>query len=43
VADERWHPQQVGRWVGDAYELRVPYADPRELVMEILKYGPEWR
>lgn len=41
VADECWHPQQVGRWVGDAYELTVPYADPRELILEILKYGPD--
>jgi len=41
VADECWHPQQVGRWVGDAYELQIPYADPRELILEILKYGPD--
>ena len=23
------------------YELRVPYSDPRELVMDILKYGAD--
>ena len=23
------------------YELRVPYHDPRELIMDLLKYGPE--
>jgi hypothetical protein len=23
------------------YELRLPYGDPRELVMDILKYGPD--
>jgi predicted DNA-binding transcriptional regulator YafY len=41
VADETWHPDQIGRWDGDAYELQVPYSDPRELIMDILKYGPE--
>ena len=24
-----------------SYELHIPYADPRELVMDILKYGAE--
>lgn len=41
VADEVWHPDQVGAWRDDAYELRLPYADPTELIMEILKHGPE--
>lgn len=42
VADERWHPQQQGRFLDDgAYELQVPYADPRELVMDILRHMPE--
>lgn len=42
VADERWHPQQQGHFlVGGGYELRVPYRDPRELVMDILRYGAE--
>ncbi|NIP72369.1 MAG: YafY family transcriptional regulator [Gammaproteobacteria bacterium] len=41
VADERWHPDQIGQWNGEAYELQVPYSDPRELVMDILKYGPD--
>lgn len=41
VADELWHPQQTGQWRGDCYELRIPYSDPRELMMDILKYGPE--
>ncbi len=41
VADESWHPDQIGRWVDGAFELRVPYSDPRELVMDILKYGPD--
>lgn len=41
VADEHWHPQQAGQWLGDCYELHIPYSDPRELMMDILKYGPE--
>ncbi|MBI5331926.1 MAG: YafY family transcriptional regulator [Betaproteobacteria bacterium] len=42
VADELWHPEQRGQWLEDGrYELAVPYADPRELVMDILKYGPD--
>lgn len=41
VADERWHPQQTGTRLPDgAYELRIPYHDPRELVMDILRHGP---
>jgi predicted DNA-binding transcriptional regulator YafY len=42
VADERWHPQQQGRFLDDgAYELQIPYADSRELVMDILRHVPE--
>jgi len=42
VAQERWHSDQQGRFLEDGrYELRVPYRDPRELIMDILKHGPE--
>jgi predicted DNA-binding transcriptional regulator YafY len=42
VADERWHPNQVGQFLTDGrYELRIPYRDPRELVMDILRHGAE--
>lgn len=42
VADEHWQPQQLGVTLDDGrYELRIPYSDPRELVMDILKYGPD--
>ncbi len=42
VADERWHPQQAGRFLTDGrYELRIPYRDDQELVMDILKHGRE--
>lgn len=40
VADERWHPHQSGQFMTDgSYELRVPYRDERELVMDILRHG----
>ena len=38
---ETWHPDQIGQWIGESYELQLPYSDPRELMMDILKYGPE--
>ena len=41
VADEVWHPDQIGQWSGEVYELQVPFSDPRELLMDILKYGPD--
>ena len=42
VADEQWHPQQRDRLLDDGrLERTVPYADPRELIMDILKYGPD--
>jgi predicted DNA-binding transcriptional regulator YafY len=42
VKSERWHPNQKGRALVDGgFELRVPYADDRELVMDILKYGAD--
>jgi len=41
VADEQWHPSQAGVFLTDgSYELRVPYRDPRELLMDILRHGP---
>ncbi|GIX32680.1 MAG: transcriptional regulator [Lysobacterales bacterium] len=42
VAEERWHGQQEGRFLADGrYELSVPYGHPRELLMDVLRYGPE--
>lgn len=41
VADEQWHTDQLGYWVDGQYELQLPYSDPTELLMEVLKYGPE--
>ena len=40
VADERWHPQQSGQYLTDGrFELRIPYRDDRELIMDILRHG----
>ena len=40
VASERWHPKQQARLNEDgSFELKLPYADDRELIMDILKYG----
>lgn len=42
VADEHWHSSQVLRVLKDGRcEVSVPYSDHRELVMDILKYGPD--
>jgi predicted DNA-binding transcriptional regulator YafY len=41
VADEQWHPQQEGTWLADgSYELRIPYRESRELVMDVMRQGP---
>ena len=42
VSSERWHPLQHGKILKDgAYELKVPFNDHRELIMDILKYGED--
>ncbi|QSA96044.1 YafY family protein [Methylococcus sp. EFPC2] len=42
VADEHWHPQQRGTWLPDGrYQLEIPYGNPTELIMDILKHGPD--
>lgn len=42
VAKELWHPLQEGRSLPDgSYELSVPYSDDRELLGDILRFGPE--
>lgn len=40
VSEERWHAQQQGRFLADgSYELKLPYTNPRELLMDVLRYG----
>lgn len=41
IADEIWHPEQQTRWEGEHLILEVPYAQSRELAMEILRQGPD--
>jgi predicted DNA-binding transcriptional regulator YafY len=42
VADEHWHSQQQGTRLPDGrYELKVPYSNSRELLMDVMKYGPD--
>lgn len=42
VAQETWHPQQRGAFDAEGYWcLELPYADDRELLMDILRHGPE--
>lgn len=40
AADERWHPAQTSDFLPDGrFELRVPYGEPFELLMDIQRYG----
>jgi len=42
IADEHWHPEQQTKRLDDGrFELRVPFNDHRELLMDILKYGAD--
>jgi predicted DNA-binding transcriptional regulator YafY len=42
VADEQWHPEQRGSFDEQgAWILELPFSSARELVMDILRYGPE--
>lgn len=44
VTSERWHPKQKGKLQPDgSYELKIPYNDDRELLMDILRHGAEVR
>ncbi len=39
---EEWHPAQQGQWLNDGrYELRLPYVDDTELVMDVLRQGEQ--
>jgi predicted DNA-binding transcriptional regulator YafY len=42
VADEQWHPRQKAHHDTEGqYILEIPFSDERELLMDILKHGPE--
>lgn len=42
VAAEKWHPNQKSKFLSDGtFELKVPYSDDRELLMDVMKHGAE--
>ncbi|MCU7904747.1 MAG: WYL domain-containing protein [Candidatus Thiodiazotropha sp. (ex Epidulcina cf. delphinae)] len=41
IEKEQWHPTQQGQWMDDKYQLSIPYHNPTELIMDILKYGAD--
>ncbi len=44
ISGEQWHPEQQGRRLDDgSWELRLPYVDETELVMDILRHGDQVR
>jgi predicted DNA-binding transcriptional regulator YafY len=44
VAQEEWHPQQQLKPQADgSLRMRIPYSEPTELVMDVLRHGPNVR
>jgi predicted DNA-binding transcriptional regulator YafY len=42
VADEHWHSKQEGRFLADGrYQLKLPYSNAKELLMDVLRYGAD--
>lgn len=42
VADTHWHSRQEGKYLPDGrYELRLPYSNGKELLMDVLRYGAD--
>jgi len=42
IAEEQWHPDQKGFYDDEgAWTLELPFSSARELVMDIMRYGPE--
>ena len=40
VSKEQWHPHQESAWLDDgSFRLTLPYGNPTELVMDILRHG----
>jgi len=40
VSNEEWHPDQNGEFDAEGrYILKIPYADPTELMMDIMRQG----
>ena len=44
VRSETWHADQEGEATEDGgYLLTIPYSDQRELILEVMRYGPDVR
>ena len=42
IAEEQWHPDQKGSYDNEgAWSLELPFSSARELIMDVLRYGPE--
>jgi predicted DNA-binding transcriptional regulator YafY len=42
VSREEWHPRQKTRWLDDGrFEMKLPYVNQTELVMDVLRHGGE--
>ena len=42
VAEETWHTDQAGAFESDgSWLLEVPFSSPRELIMDVMRYGSE--
>ena len=42
VSKEKWHPKQEGQFLDDgSYQLKIPYSKEPELIIDVMKYGPD--
>ncbi len=42
IEQEQWHPDQQAHWRDDGrFELQIPFSNPIELILDILRYGPD--
>jgi len=39
---KKWHPKQEGKFLDDgSYQLKIPYSKEPELLIDVMKYGPD--
>lgn len=44
VSREEWHPKQLTRWLDDGHlEMKLPFVDQTELLMDIMRHGAQVR
>jgi hypothetical protein len=42
VSREEWHPVQRSKWLDEGrFQLEIPYTDPNELAMDILRHADQ--